>query len=180
VGREEDGDVLLLLELVDVVPDIGTGLGIEARGGLVQEQDLGEVDQSPRDFRAPLQSPGQGADRRVRHSSMSTSPRTNWILSLSLRFGHGIEVAMELQVLAHRELGVQGAFLEHDSDVLADLGLFRGHVVPVDAQGPARLSWIVQRGIDGRALSRAVGPQEGEDGPLFHAEGNIVDGRNSP
>ncbi len=84
---------------------------------------------------------------------------------------------MELQVLPDSELLVQRAFLENDPDVLADLGLPLGHVVPVDPQGPACLLLDGAKGVDGRALPRPVGPQEGEDAAFLHGKGNVVHGR---
>jgi hypothetical protein len=96
---------------------------------------------------------------------------------LHLRLRHVIEVAVELQVLPDREPLVQRAFLENDPDVLADLGFPQGHVVPVDPQGPRCLFLDGAKGVDGRALPRPIGPQEGEDAAFLHGKGNVVHGR---
>jgi hypothetical protein len=45
LGGEEDGGAALALEGPDLGPDRGPALGVEAGGGLVQEEDLGVVDE---------------------------------------------------------------------------------------------------------------------------------------
>ena len=63
VGREEDGDVLAGLELVDVVPDRRAGLGVESDGWLVEEEHAWRVQQPPGDLQPTLHAAGEGADQ---------------------------------------------------------------------------------------------------------------------
>ena len=58
VGDEDDGQLLLLLQLAQQVEDLGLGGHIQGRGRLVGDQDVWGR------WRAPWRSSPAGADRR--------------------------------------------------------------------------------------------------------------------
>src|SRR5918999_457305 len=63
--REEDGHALLPLELNDLVPERTSALRVEARGGLVQEEDSRAVRQGERQVEATLHPARVAADPAV-------------------------------------------------------------------------------------------------------------------
>lgn len=54
VRGEQDGQALVAGEARDLVPHRGAGLRVEAGGGLVEEEDLGPVDEAERHVEAAL------------------------------------------------------------------------------------------------------------------------------
>ena len=59
---EEDGDLLLFVEFLDVGPELVAGLRVQAERGLVEEDDLGRVQQAARDFQTPPHAAGELLD----------------------------------------------------------------------------------------------------------------------
>ena len=63
--REEDGHAKLTVQPPDLGPDRHPAVGVESCGGLVEEQDLGVVDQSGGEVETPLHSSRVGADAPI-------------------------------------------------------------------------------------------------------------------
>ena len=59
VGDEDDGDALVLVELLEHFKDLLAGVGIEVPRRLVGEEHLGAVDERPRDGDALLLAAGE-------------------------------------------------------------------------------------------------------------------------
>ena len=66
VGRQDDRHAGLFVELADVLPDVAARLGVEAQGRLVEEEDLGPVDQAAGDLEAALHAARVLLDERPR------------------------------------------------------------------------------------------------------------------
>ncbi len=64
VGREEDGGAGRA-QAPDLVPHAGAGLGVEAGGGLVEEQQARAVDHADGDVEAAAHAAGVGVRRAV-------------------------------------------------------------------------------------------------------------------
>ena len=65
VSRVEDGDAVLAVQLTDALEDVVAGLGIDADGGLVEEEDAGFVEQADGEIGAARHAAGVAADRDV-------------------------------------------------------------------------------------------------------------------
>ena len=65
VMRGEDDGSTGVLQLVDEIPEVTAGLGIEAGGGLVKKQQLGIADQGAGHGQALLLPAGEPADARA-------------------------------------------------------------------------------------------------------------------
>ena len=125
VGGEDDGSAGLF-ELVDEIPEMATGLGIEAGGGLIEEEEFRIADEGAGHGEALLLASGEAAD-------------TGFALFFELRGADGLfdRDAMAEEAAEHaqgffdgeffRELG----FLKLDADALAELGGVR---MPVEAE----------------------------------------------
>ncbi len=99
VRGDEDGDLLALVQLVDVLPDRGAGLRIEPDGGLVEEQHLGRMQQAARDL-----EPAPHAAREGLHQIVLAVVEPDHLEHfLAARGGadavDAIELAMEAEVL---------------------------------------------------------------------------------
>ena len=66
VGRQDHGPALLAAERGDQVPHAARGEGIEVRGGLVEEQQLGVVDEGSGQSESLLEAGGEAASGQVR------------------------------------------------------------------------------------------------------------------
>ena len=115
MGGQEDG-LALGDELPEPVPDQVPRLGIEAGGGLIQEQKVRIVDQRAGERQAPLHSAGQGLDFRF-----AAIPQPGEIEQVRDAGAQGLvgfaEVApIDQEVLEHREIRIQVVHLRHYAD----------------------------------------------------------------
>src|SRR5437879_13747946 len=95
VGREEHGDRLTSLELVDVAPDVAARLRVEADGRLVEEEDSRRVEEAAGDLEAPLH-----AARERLHDAAPALPQPNHVEHLAhavaeLALRYAVELGME-------------------------------------------------------------------------------------
>ncbi len=65
LGREEDGHPQLGVEPTDLGPDAGPAERVEPCGRLVEEEDLGVVDEGRRQVEPALHAPRVGADAAI-------------------------------------------------------------------------------------------------------------------
>jgi len=162
VRGEEDGDVLALLQLVDVAPDRRAGLRVQAHGRLVEEQHMRGVQQAPGDLQTALHAAGVGADQafapvpQAHHLQHLTYPRRD------RRLRHAVQVGVEAQVLLGREVAVQRGVLEHQPDVAPHRVPLGGHVVPGHDGPPRRRPDQRAQDADRGGLARAIRAEETE------------------
>ena len=116
VRGEQDRHALLAGEALDLRPHLGARLGVEAGGGLVEEQHLRAVDQAHRHVEPPLHAAGVGLDlprgrvgepealQRLGHAAPQLGARD------------AVELALEHEVLAAGGLAVGAVLLADDPD----------------------------------------------------------------
>ena len=119
VRGHEDGQPRCPPDVTEVVPQPCPGLRVEALGGLVEEQDLGRVQDAAGDFEAALHPAREGHHDRVGTLRRSTIARTRSIRSAPLAARHSVHHGVEGEVLARRELIVQRGVLEDETDASA-------------------------------------------------------------
>ena len=137
VGRDDQRDAVAL-EAVEPVPEHVPRLRVEAGRGLVEQQDLGLIDQRARDREPAAHAAGERLDLGVR-------------LVLELREGEQAgdaiaddvlrkpEVAaVDEEVLANGQLAVEAVVLRNDADPRPDLG-------PIAAPDPCRARGACRR-----------------------------------
>ena len=176
VGGQDERHALLL-EAVEPVPEEMPCLGVEPGGRLVEQQQVGLVDEPPGDDQASLHAPREwldlvaGALRELDEVEQLPGARPR----LRVR---QVEVApVDEQVLLDRELHVQAVLLGHDTEAGADRGAVRGRI---QAEHPQRAVGDRRDAADHahRArLARAVRPQEPERLARRHLEIDGVHGR---
>ena len=146
---------------MDLVPELAPRLGVDAGGGLVEQQQLGLGQDAGAERQALLpaarQLPASCRSRPCR-------PRRSMAARASLRrIGEAVDARDELQVLQDRQVLVEAEALRHVADVALDLLALRADVVAerraaaaVGRQQPAQHA---QRG----GLAGAVGAEEAVD-----------------
>src|SRR4029450_702696 len=176
VGGDEHGDLLAAVQLLQVGPDGGPGLGVEADGRLVQEQHPRGVQQAPGDLQPPAHAPGVGLDQVA-----AALPEVDHGEHLLAALGGGgpvdaVQLAVEAQVLFGGQVGVKGRLLEDQADVAAHLVPFPGDVEPGHL---GRALGGVGQGaedLDGGRLAGAVGGEAAAGLPRPHVQGECVPG----
>ena len=97
---------------------------IHAERGLVEQQDLGFVDQRARQPELLLHATGELAGKPVLERAEIREPEQTLQAGRALVPRHTIKVGVEVQVLEHREVGVKAEALRHIGDpVLHRLGV---------------------------------------------------------
>ena len=119
VGGDDDGDVLLIAEDLQVLPKIAPGAGIEAGGGLVEQQNLGMMKQTLGELDAALHASGESFDP-IGGAVEQSDAGQNFVDSC-LEFGaaQAVEVSLMPEIFVGGELGIDALRLEDDADVAA-------------------------------------------------------------
>ena len=178
VGDEDGGAPDIFL---DGPADLLVGLHVHGGEGVVENLDGGVLHEHPGDGHPLLLSPGDGdpplpdgglvplgeaLDGVVDHRQLGVAPHGLQVLS-----GGAVGDALP------EGLGEEEGLLQHDADVLSQVGeLDVPDVHPADGDGalaPGQLVEPVQQGHQG-GLPRARGPQNAEGGPGLDGKAHVL------
>ena len=176
VSGHEDGDGVLPLQLDYVVPDVLAGLGVEADGRLVEEEDVRVVEHAAGDLEAAPHAAGVGADDGVAAVPEVDDAERFFDARGVLFAGHVVDVGVEAHVLVGGEAVVEGRVLEDEADGLADGVPLGGDVVAGDSGAAGGRAHEGAEDVDGGGLAGAVRAEEAEYLALLHLEADVVDG----
>ena len=176
VGGQHERDALLL-EPVEAVPQDVAGLRVEAGRRLVEQQQLGLVDQRAGDRDPPLHPARQRLD--LARGPLGELHEVEQLGGAALALGpREVEVAaVDDQVLGDRELVVELVGLRHDAEAGADRPAVRRRV---EAEHPQRAGGRRRRAADHphrRRLAGAVRSEEPERLAAVDLDVDPVDGR---
>ncbi len=168
--RGQDDGQPALLQAAQRVPQRAAGLRIEARGGLVQQQDARVVHEGARDHGPLLQPAGEG--QRLRARLVRELHLREQAVGARLALGRGQpEVPPVIgEDLAHAEVPVEVAGLRHHRDEPLDLLRLALRVRAVHHDAPGRGPHQARDAAEGRALARAVGAEQAERLARLHRE----------
>jgi len=168
MGGEQDRHQLVARQALDLVPELGAGLRVEARGRLVEEQDLRAVDEPHGQVEAALHPARVRLGLAVGGSGEAEALEGVSDAPAQVAAGDRVELALEDEVLAPGRLGVDPVLLRDDADGVAHAYGLGEHVDPRHARAAAVGSR--KRGQDphGRGLAGAVGTEQPEDGARLH------------
>ncbi len=175
VGGEQDR-LPLAVELPEDLPQRQAALRVEAGGRLVQEQHGGAVEDRARDHQ-PLGHPaGEREHRRLGPLGQLELLEQLVGGARDSRRGDAEQAAVEVEVLPHRQLAVQGVRLRDCPEQLLGQrrvgdNVDRAHVRR--ARGGHHPRGEHPRG---RRLAGAVRPEQAEDLPAVHAQVEPVHG----
>jgi len=174
--RPDDGHRAVLIEFLDVIPDMTPRLGVQPERRLVEEQNPGPMDKPSGDLQPPLHAPrilldqGRGFIFKVDQAEHLADPGRP--LGLAEAVHHG----MELQVFPPGELAVEGRVLENHADRAP-------HAVPVARDVESRhlgrsRCRLEERGqhVDGRGFAGPVRAEEAKELAGGHLERELIHG----
>jgi hypothetical protein len=174
VGRQDERHAALL-EAIETVPQEVAGLRVEAGGGLVEEHQVGFVDETPADRQTPLEPARQVLDLVV--GSLGELGEVEQVVRATgaLRAAQAEVAPVQHEVLAHRQLVVERVLLGHDPEAGTDL---RAVAVRILAEHPQRAAGHRRDAADHphrRRLASAIGPEEAERFAARYIEVDGVD-----
>ncbi len=175
VVRGEDHRHALLLEPEEPVPDDVACLRVEAGRRLVEQQHLGPVDQGPRDRQPALHAAGEVLDHRV--ALLGQLHELEQLVDpLPDLLARQPEVAaVDVEVVADGQLGVEGVLLRADPDPGADRGpSWAGSMPRIRRLAPAHRRDRRDHPHRG-GLAGAVGPEEAEGLPSRDVDVDALD-----
>ena len=148
------------LVALEMAAQLVGGVGVERGGGLVEQQELGLVDQRLGEQHAGL-LPGREPAERAVEERLAGRGRGQSSAIRSLRPRHGVELGVDAQVLAHgqplRQVDI-GAGEVHPRQDARSAARGIGLAQDADRAG-AGLEQAQQHG-DGRGLAGAVGAEQ--------------------
>ncbi len=173
MGGEEDG-LAAAAKFDDEVFDLPGADGIEAGGGLVEDEEVGVVDEGLGEPEASLHALGILADG-AEAGPAEPDHVDEFIGAVESDASREFE---EFAVVVEGLLGVEervevGLFGEV-SDALLDADVGGG--LPENENTTGGGAEEPQENLDGGGLARAVGPEEPEDLPRLDLEGEVVNG----
>ena len=176
VGGEHHG-AALGGQLVDEGDDVAGAGGVEARGGLVEEEELGVVQQGPGQGDPLALSGGEAAGEVV--ASLGHAEPLEQLVDPPQ--GIGLAVAAQPgdveQVLPGGQAVVEPGVLGEHAGAAADRVTFDGGVVAEHERAAAVGKQHPVEEPDGRGLAGAVGTEQGEHLPGLESEAETVDGQ---
>ena len=162
VGREEDRHPLPAESAQQVVDPLPR-LRIDARGGLVEEQDVGAMEGAGGEVDAALHPPGERRDAaRRRDRSRPVHARARVVASSDLAAGQAGQAAQDLEVLADRQIRVERDLLGDEAEAAAQ-GRIEARVGPSDAHAPGVEADAPADRPDEARLPGAVRAEKGVD-----------------
>ena len=175
VGREHDTQAAGL-ELLQPVPDLVTGLGVEPRGRLVQDQQFGAIDEGARQG-----EPADHAAREIHDFGAAAVGKRKEVEQLVCP-GPGLPdrdrkiAGKNQQVLFHGQVRVQRVVLLADPDPGLDLAPVPGDVHLEDADDPPCRRRKPVEHPDGGGFTGAVRSEQPEKLARRHRERDAVNG----
>ena len=162
IVRRQDQRDAALLEPEQPVPHHVPGLRVQPGGGLVEDQDLGLVDERAGDRQAALQAAGQRVDlvpgpvRELDEIKQRVGPLPDEAA------GQAEVPAVDEQVLPDGQLDVEGVLLRDHAEPGPHRGVIVYRVAAENGQLPAGRRRDAADHPHRRGLARAVRPQEAE------------------
>ncbi len=166
------------LQPLQALPDLVARLGVEARRGLVENQEVGLVDQGPREHDPAHEPPRKLRDGRVPAVFQGDEFQQLQGPGGGLRTGD-VEIGREdLQILQDGEFGIEVVVLLTDADAVLHLAQLppAGDILSEHVQRASRKGGETVDHPDRRRLAGAVGPENAEALPAPDGKGDPVDG----
>ena len=137
-------------------------LRVEARRGLVEEDEIGVVHQRAREHQASLHAPGELLDAAVGARLERREFEKPRQARGDLPLGDPEVAAVDEEVLAHREVGIEVVHLGHDAHPDAALARRLRHRVAEQRDGAFVRRREAEQHAQRGGLARAVGPEQAE------------------
>ena len=116
-GGDEDGDTFPE-ELVEDAPEVAARHRVDAVGWLVEEEDLRRVNEGTGEAELLLHPAGEIAGPAAAERGEVAEGKEPVCFVGTLLFRHAVDVGVEVEVLQHRQVGVETEALAHVADLL--------------------------------------------------------------
>ena len=160
--RYQHGDLLLVAENLKILPQIAARPGVEAGGGLIEQQDAGIMEQAFSQFDATLHSAGERFDSLFGAVGEAYASKNFADAFLQRGSAQAVEVALMPQVFVRSQLRVDALRLKHDANLTAEAGGILSGIASHDHRATG--GWDHQRREDSKegGLAAAVGAEQAE------------------
>ena len=139
VRRQHDRHAFAAAQLAQVIPQIAAGRRVQARAGLVEQQQPRAVQHSFGQFDATPQAAGKRFDPVAHADRRARIARAAHRLRVLQRFAaQAIEMPLVHQIFADRELAIEAGGLKHNADAGADIGNLPAQIEP-QTRSPRRV-----------------------------------------
>ena len=172
VRADQDGHAAFG-EAVDLVPELAPGLGVDAGGGLVEQEQLRLV-QDGGGQRQALLPAARERPRELALAVGETQPLERFGHPLPTSV-HGVEPGDEAEILLDAEILVEAEALGHVADLALDRPRLPDDVVAETGAAAAVGRQQPAQHADGRGLAAAVGAEEAADLAALDLDGEVVD-----
>ena len=161
-------------ERIDQRPELGADLGIEADGGLVEQQERRVVGEAAREQEAPAHA-ARELVHRVVPASVEAGERESAVHG-GAHVLHAVEPREDGQVVLHRHVHVEVVELRHHAHLGARLLRLAGQLVTQDRDLALVRDGLAGEHPHGRGLARAVRSEQAEADARGHLEVQSVHG----
>src|SRR6185437_8257351 len=175
VRGEKDG-FAFGVQFLKVAPQIAAQFDVHTGGRLVEDQQIGIVDERTREDHAALQAAGQFAELLLRVRNEIEFPDQHVGARLAVGAAHAEIAAHPVEYLNTACEGVDVEFLRAQADVAARLAIILHRVDAEDLHGAGRDGGNTRDAMDGGRLASAVGAEEAEEITGHDVERKIGDG----
>ena len=131
--RQEDGRPGVV-DAAHLIPDRQPRRGIKARGRLVEEEDLGRVDERAREVQPALHPPRVGLRTAIGRVAQADELEQFRRAQPCLRPADSVQAALKLEQLAPTLHGIEPDLLQRHADPPAHLRRIRDHIDAGDAR----------------------------------------------
>ena len=171
MGGEKDG--VVLAEVANQVAHLPDLVGIEADGRLVEDEQVGRVQEGVGQTDPLAVALGERADDAVFHVLERAK-----LLHIPHAFalagtGDLLEGGPVIEVLGYPHVGVKRDVFRHVAEVLPGLHRLAEHVEPGNGGAPGSCRHIARKNAHRRRFSSAIGPKKADDLAFFDFEAQI-------
>ncbi len=170
MSGDEDGDVVFPRQFDQQVPKLVPGYRVDTGCGLVQDQHVRPMDHGHRQREALAHAQGQLFSQLINRITEAEAPDHLRHPFGDLPLRQMEDAGMEHQVLAYRQLGIEGEGLGHVAHPLAGLHVMGIHATAEEPSIALRCRQQAGEHLHGRRLTAAVGAQETKDLPALYTE----------
>ncbi len=177
VGGEQDGHLFPRLVGAEELPQVHLGDDVEADRGLIEEEDLGLVEERGDELTLHALPERELAHGGFQHVLDLQELRERGERLVPFRAGNLVQVAVQHERVRGGEIPDELRFLpHHEADLLLEgaPALVRGEAEHLAGTGRGRED--AGEHLQGRRLAGAVGPQESYEAPLGDGEADAIHG----
>lgn len=161
VGGNEDG--VGLAEVADEFADLADLVGIEAIGGLVENEQLGIVDEGIRQADALAEAFGEGFDHFAADVAKAAGIDHVGHAAAAIIVVEALELGAEFQVFAHPHLVIERHVFGHVADFSAGFEGLAKDIAAADAGGAGGGWQVAGEHAQGGGFPGTVWPEEADD-----------------